>query len=68
MDNVLLGVVIVYRGQSHFRGDNAGWRRNIHGAAKIGTVPCERLRKSQAVLAYKTWARTANFRVHQGAV
>ena len=30
--------------QSHFRGDNAGWRRNIHGAAKIGTVPCERLR------------------------
>ena len=30
-------------GQSHFRGDNAGWRRNIHGAAKIGTVPWGRL-------------------------
>ena len=28
-------------GQSHFRGQFAGFESNVHGAAKIGTVPCE---------------------------
>jgi hypothetical protein len=30
-------------GQSHFRGGQANSRRNVLLAAKIGTVPCERL-------------------------
>ena len=28
-------------GQSHFRGETAGFESDAHDAAKIGTVPCE---------------------------
>ena len=39
-------------GQSHFRGEDAYGKGNAVRAAKIGTVPCERLR-STASAAYE---------------
>ncbi len=37
----LKGTIAALGGQSHFRGETAGFESDAHDAAKIGTVPCE---------------------------
>ena len=44
-ENMDLSPLAARGGQSHFRGRYVGFESDARRAAKIGTVPCERLQK-----------------------